>query len=633
MSADTNQLEYLIEKAETEEEKIDAINQLAWLKRRNEIQKSFDLASEALDRSEKIEYVKGTAYSKFSLAFHDYTTQGKIKQAITTFHEVIDMFTDLQDDYGRGMAHSLLSYIYWSTADYENGFHHLLEGEVFQEKSGNKEGMAWDKFNFGSYYSELHYLDLAGPYFTDSLSLFEELDEHFGRASSINGLAGICREKGDHELAIKHCEESIAISDKYGFLDSKASALKILGEVYGELKDFEKAIKYTKESSEIYQTAGDQQGYVGANVNLGVFYCNAEQMDNALKYFGMVLQEGESIDAFSSMIKAHEYIANIYGEIGKSGEALSHYKKYVKLKEQVMGDTSSNQMQKMQAVFNVKQARQETEIQRLRNTELAEANREIELQKEKVLSSIRYAKRIQDSMLSPISSLDKELKEVFMIFKPKDIVSGDFYWFNTVNDYFVMAAIDCTGHGVPGAFMTLMGNSLLNSIILKDKIVDPSQILYELDKRLLNNLASDSASQSNDGMDMTIVSINRKEGTFMFSGAKNPLFIIKDGEGELIKGSKFPIGSQQFKKPKVFETSTFDIDPNAAYYLFSDGYPDQFGGEGGRSKFLSKRFRALLTEISDQPLTDQKARLENELQTWMGDTKQTDDIIVMGFRI
>ena len=633
MNTPISELELIIQKTQNIKEKIDALNELSWLKRRNDIEKSFELASNAFEESEKINYKKGIAYSQFSLAFHYYTTQGQIKKAIKTFADVIEIFKELDDNLGQGMAHSLLSYVYWSTANYEKGFEHLLEGEIFQKKSENTEGIAWDKFNFGSYYSELNYHDLAGPYFQESLSLFVEIGDHFGSASSINGLARICYKKQDYQQAIDYCKESITISEEYGFSDSKASALKILGKIHGELREFDKAVEYVKESLEIYQSTGDQQGVIGAQVDLGVFYCTNKEVEKAISYFKLVLEQANDVNAYTDLIKTHEHVANIYDEMGQSEEALKHYKKYVQLKEQVMGDTSANQMQKMQAVFKVKQARQETEIQLLRNTELAAANDEIQLQKDKILSSIRYAKRIQDSMLSPVSALNEELNEVFMIFKPKDIVSGDFYWFDKVGDYFVMAAIDCTGHGVPGAFMTLMGNSLLNNIILADKIVDPSQILYELDKRLLNNLASDTAAQSNDGMDMAIITINKKEGKFMFSGAKNPLFSVKNGVGELTKGSKFPIGSQQFKKPKVFETTEFAIDGETIHYLYSDGYPDQFGGEDEMSKFLSKRFRTILEKISHLPLDKQKERLEKELIDWQGNAKQTDDIILIGFKI
>ncbi|MEM7549616.1 MAG: tetratricopeptide repeat protein [Bacteroidota bacterium] len=632
MTQSAKELENNIKNPKSEEHKIDSINELAWMKRRNDIDNSFKLAKEAYQLSEEIDYKKGIAYSKFCLAFHDYTSQGNITRSIQTFLEVIDMFIKLEDDYGRGMAHSLVSFVYWTTADYENGFHHLLEGEVYQEKSGNKEGMAWDKFNFGTYYSELNNFDEALPYFEEALNLFRDMDESFGQASTINGLANIYKSKEEYGMAISYCEKSISLSEENGYSDSKASALRILGETYEKMEDFDIAIEKIEESLEIYQEIGDKTGIVGTKLDLGVFYCDLGDGDAALKYLQEVEKDADEAEAYSNLITANEHLASIYEAKGDKATALEHFKKYVKYKEMVMGDASANQVQKMQAIFNVKQARQETEIQRLINVELADANEQIESQKEKIVSSIKYAKRIQDSMLSPISNLNNYLTDAFVLFRPRDIVSGDFYWFNKVDDKFVIAAIDCTGHGVPGAFMTLMGNGLLNNIILKDKITQPDQVLYELDKRLLKNLKKDGESQTNDGMDMTVITIPEDRKKIEFAGAKNPLIIIRDGEMIQIKGSKFPIGSQQFKVPKKFELHSIEVQKGDLFYTYSDGYPDQFGGENNM-KYLSKRFKNFLLQISSKAIETQKSELKVELDAWIGDGQQTDDIIVIGFKL
>ena len=341
MSLEIESLESLIQHHSNSEERIDALNKLSWLKRRNDIDKSLLLAKEAFEESQKIGYKKGIAYSQLSLAFHDYTTQGNIRQSIKTFLNVIELFKELNDDFGRGMTHSLLSYVYWSTADYENGFQHLLEGEEFQEKSGNTEGVAWEKFNFGSYYSDINYQEMATPYFQEALELFIQIGEHFGRASTINGLARICIEQDDLEQAVQYCKESIDISDEHGFSDSKASALKILGEIYGRQKDYSRAEDYTSQSLAIYQSTGDQQGIIGTQVDLGVYYCNNHSINQAIEYFEQVLEIAKEANANADLIKSHEHLANIYGDKGDADKALHHYKEYVHLKEAIMGDTSS----------------------------------------------------------------------------------------------------------------------------------------------------------------------------------------------------------------------------------------------------------------------------------------------------
>lgn len=612
--------------------KIDALNQLSWLSRRSEIQRSLQLAQTAHEAACALDYTSGKAYAMLNLAFHDYTSQGKIEQSISSFLEAIGLFESLGDDYGAGLTHSLLSYIYWTSADYEQGFYHLMEGADYQKKSGNREGEAWDMFNFGTFYSELHYYEEAAPYFTDAIALFEELEEYFGLASSMLGLAVIEQAHERYTEAKARCERALELARTHDYADTRAWGYLILSEIYQSMGAYAQAVRYAEDSLQTYRATGDQQGEVNAELQLGLIYCDTKEPAKSLEYLAQVEAHALAANARQNLIKAHNHMAIIYDGEGNLAESLRHYKAYVKLKEEVMGDQSANQMSKMQAVFNVKQARQETEIERLRNVELAAAYREIEQQQDKILSSIRYAKRIQDAVLPDTRRLHAQFSASFLFFRPKDIVSGDFYWYHAVPDGFMVAAIDCTGHGVPGAFMVLMGTALLNDIILKDGITDPELVLTELDKRLLHSLQSEGEHQRNDGMDMALLHFNPDRSQVRFAGAKNPLLLVRDAEPVLYKGSKFPIGSQQFRKPKEFPATTISLQRGDCLYLYSDGYPDQFGGER-QTKYLSKRFRQLLLEHHGKAMQEQAGILATELDAWIGEGKQTDDIIVMGLRV
>ncbi|PWJ40757.1 GAF domain-containing protein [Sediminitomix flava] len=271
----------------------------------------------------------------------------------------------------------------------------------------------------------------------------------------------------------------------------------------------------------------------------------------------------------------------------------------------------------------------------------AESYEKIERQKDelhatsqKVTSSIKYAKRIQNAVLPNRIMVKKLINESFVFFKPKDIVSGDFLWFSERGDKIFMATVDCTGHGVPGAFMSVIGNDLLNETINIRGIESPELVLDMLNKEVNERLnQNDADSQSRDGMDMTLCVINKKESTLEFAGAKNPLFIIKNGELEVIKGDKMPIGGlQKYHEGKSFTKHTLTIDPEANYYMFSDGYADQFGGEDGR-KFMMKNFKQLLIDNSSKPMDKQRTMLRRNLMEWMErQSVQTDDILVVGMR-
>ena len=246
-----------------------------------------------------------------------------------------------------------------------------------------------------------------------------------------------------------------------------------------------------------------------------------------------------------------------------------------------------------------------------------------------ILDSLNYAASIQMAVFGSKSQILKHFKEGFILFKPKDIVSGDFYWFGSVEDEKIIVSADCTGHGVPAALMTIMGNDLLNEIVLQDKIIHPDKILEELDRKIINGLSNENGVERQDGMDMSIVTINAKKQHLYFAGAKNPLYIIYKNEIDTIKGSFFPIGSNQYNTKKQFDLHEIRYKKETKIYLFSDGFQDQFGGKLGK-KFMKKRFRELIYETRGESMQEQRKILVNEFYAWKNEEDQTDDVIVIG---
>ena len=287
-----------------------------------------------------------------------------------------------------------------------------------------------------------------------------------------------------------------------------------------------------------------------------------------------------------------------------------------------------NQKQAIEAQRDeVQQAYKETEEQKSR---LEKANKEI-------TASIKYAKRIQDAMLPKLQSIEAEFPESFVLYKPRDIVSGDFYWYGqTVNDKgqkeSLIVGADCTGHGVPGAFMSMAGDAYLNLSVLGKGMSEPTELLHYLNS-CISDALKQNTSENRDGMDMAICRINKTEKTLEFAGANQPLIYIQDGELHHIKGSKFGIGGLQLPTlKKQFETHKISLDKPTIFYLFSDGYIDQFGGPRNR-KFMTKNLKRLLLEIHELDMNEQKERLDQVIQEWMHGDAQIDDILIMGFRI
>ena len=267
-----------------------------------------------------------------------------------------------------------------------------------------------------------------------------------------------------------------------------------------------------------------------------------------------------------------------------------------------------------------------------RTVELKGANDQLSLAFKDIKDSINYAKRIQQAILPLETEIRKDLPDHFILFKPRDVVSGDFYWFNKKNDRVYIAACDCTGHGVPGAFMSIIGNSLLNEIAHEASVNEPAQILDMLRDKIIFSLKQHSGEmESKDGMDMMLCCIDLKNKKLSFAGANNPLYVISNGEFKEYKSNKQPIGVYgDVLKP--FTNQEIDILPGDLIYLFSDGYPDQFGGPRGK-KFLYTRFKELLMSISSRTMDQQHADLERSFWDWKMEHEQVDDVLVIGIRI
>lgn len=273
----------------------------------------------------------------------------------------------------------------------------------------------------------------------------------------------------------------------------------------------------------------------------------------------------------------------------------------------------------------------------LTNEQLNRMNIELEKKNSDITESINYAKRIQSAMLPHDTSITQDFPKHFIFFRPRDIVSGDFYWFGKKHfagqNYQILMVADCTGHGVPGAFMTILASSIIHEIVKYKELVSPKEMLYTLDRKLNDTLQSQGASKVNDGMDMAIVVMNESDQSLQFAGAKTPLYYVRDGEFHQVKGSIFPIGgSHQYKTAKQFNDFDLQLQSGDMLYLSSDGFQDQFSKEMG-GKYLKKNFRHLLLKNSPLTVEEQEENLQIELDNWKGGIRQTDDILVVGLKI
>lgn len=370
-----------------------------------------------------------------------------------------------------------------------------------------------------------------------------------------------------------------------------------------------------------------------------------ENPDIALVLLDVVMESNDAgllaVDRIRNELKNH--FIRIILRTGQPGQApeeevivkydINDYKNKTELTDKKLFTSITTGLRSYADIMEIEYYRQNLEQKVIERTaEVTQQKEIIEQINRDLTDSIRYASSIQESILPELFKIKANLPDFFVFFNPRDIVSGDFYWFAQHEEKIVVAAVDCTGHGVPGAFMSMLGNALLNQIVNIEKIVEADEILNQLHKRV--RLALKQAETHNrDGMDLALCVYDAQAKTLSFAGAKNSLVYIQNNEVFEIKGDRHPIGGEQKELERFYSRHTFTIDTPTYVYLFSDGFPDQFGGPENK-KFLGKRLRDLFLEIHHLPFSEQHEKLRQTFEDWKGEgRKQMDDVLVIGFKI
>jgi serine phosphatase RsbU (regulator of sigma subunit) len=263
---------------------------------------------------------------------------------------------------------------------------------------------------------------------------------------------------------------------------------------------------------------------------------------------------------------------------------------------------------------------------------LKEQNELIEEKNKSITDSINYAKRLQNAILPSSEIIAEILPEHFVLYQPKDIVSGDWYWVSHHDSKFMVAAVDCTGHGVPGALLSIVGHNAISQTVNELGITQPDKVLYSMNSIIKKILHQDKGSDIRDGMDMALCTFDKSTNTLEYCGANNPLYIISDGKLQIVKASKLTVGSLQEDIKEKPVNNVIQLKKGDCFYIFSDGYADQFGGKDNK-KFKTSRMQELLISLNPRPMPEQKKLIFDSFTKWKGDYEQVDDVLVMGMRV
>ena len=631
----------LAEKADYPEGKIDALYQKGWLVFSLGYYPEAEMIfQQMIDESDIHHYLKGKGNGYNGLG-SIYNYQGNYEKAMESYFTSLEIREDLDDKAGMASSYNNIGNVYDSQGNHEKALEYHLRSLEIEKELGDQMGISLSYTNVGySYFYQNNY-EKALEYHLKALRISEVLQDQLGIATNYVNIGDIHVKQGNYEKALEAYPKAIEIAKKIGYKEVLSNSFTGLGGVYVEQKQWVLAREYLKKGLEVGQEIGLLASIRDASKKLSLVEEKLGNHQAAYQYHLLFKEMADSLRNDELTQKVTRLEAEYEFQQEKDSIQFANQAKQSLLEK----DIENRQNIQIATFIGLGLALALVIVlvfffrnQKQNNQKLNQANEEIkttldivEYQRDEILSSIQYAQRIQASILPRTEYFQQLLPEYFIFFKPRDVVSGDFYWLSRSSNNIILAAIDCTGHGVPGAFMSMVGNDLLNSIVKDKHIAQANEILTQLHKDVRQALQQ-KETNTNDGMDMALVNIDLNNQRLQFAGAQNPLIYIQNKELHQLKGDIMSIGGVQQERDRIFTLHEVDISTPTTFYLFSDGYQDQFGGKKGK-KFMTKRFRELLFEIYEKPMEEQKSILEKTLKNWMGEEEQVDDILVMGVKV
>lgn len=585
---------------------------------------------------------------------------------------------------GHALANNFLGAAYYTKGDYQKGLAHYLKSLNLFELINDKSGIAREYNNIGGIYYSQHNYKKALEYFRKSLEVKIQTADKKGIAASLNNIGNVYYSQNKNDSALYYRLRALKI---YETLDDDlgiSATLNNIGLLYDEMGNITQALNYYEKALLIKEKINEMNGVAMLYTNIGIVLAKNKEyeksnssLQKALKIASEIGAEPEKREAYLQLARNNFYTNNFK-------EAYQLMEKYKILNDKITNEEVTLQMAEMQAKYD--NEKKENQIQLLNKDKILQASEikkqkiililtiiavflsvffstfiykslkkqrkanliissqkeVVEMQKQlvdnkqkEITDSITYAKRLQNAILPPVNLIKQALPDSFILYKPKDIIAGDFYWFEQNADLIYLAAADCTGHGVPGAMVSIVCSNALNKAVKEFGITETGKILDKATDIVLETFVK-SGEEIKDGMDISLLSIDTKNHKVYWSGANNSLWYIEDatiGENNklhVVKPDKQPVGKSDYRKN--FTTHEFELKKGTIFYLITDGYADQFGGPN-KKKFKYKQLEESIISICNLPLNEQEQYLHKTFEHWKGILEQVDDVTIIGIKI
>ncbi len=648
-------------------------NELAWAYRNSEPQKTSDFGKLAVNYAKKYENYKelATAYGYLGVAYRNF---GNFRQAMEYYDLGLKICEENNLVSLKGYAYINIGNIYLYKEDYDKAFENLNKALELSKALNDKEMEAYCCLNIGRANLLNHEIDVALVFLNKALQIRLESKNLSGASVCYNYIGDAYLEKNEVDKALEIFFTAQKNVDSKFDKDIVSDILSKTATIYISKNQYETAETYAKQALEIslethnparirkaYETLTDLNRKNG-NLKDAVKYQDFVKLYNDSVYKKELSEKISNLQFGLDQDKKDVLIKNLNEKKELQAKSLRQQNRLIVMLFVILGLVAviivviirqnrhrqranfllskqhSEILEKNQELHSQNEEitaqrdeiSKQKEILSAHRDELELKNDEIIKQAQKITDSIIYAQRIQNALLPPENLLKTLLPEYFILFKPRDIVSGDFYWVKQNEENLIVVLADCTGHGIPGAFVSMLGMSILNEVVENTTIRTAAEILESMRTHIKLSLRQSKELESqDDGIDMALCIFSKKTLEMQFAGANNGIYLIRDNQIHVYSATLNPVGIYFREIP--FKNNIIQLQSGDSIYLYSDGFIDQFGGEDGR-RFMSQNFKTMILENSAQPMSIQKTIFEKVLQNWQGNGRQIDDISLMGIR-
>ncbi len=608
-----------------------------------------------------------TYYKTVFALSKEYHNKREFAQAIKILKEALDLAVKTNNKNKIAAIYSEIGNNYHNLEQSSEALEYLFKSLLLVEELKDTSLLIINYNTIGIIYSNQKKHDLALKYFQKYANTAKSMKNnkiHLMR--SYNNIGITYKNKGDLKSAEIYYRKALKYAKETDYKVGEMSCYYNIGVIYNERKDYQKSIEYTLKGLAMAKQMNNNFAMAIAYINLSETYYKNNDFNIALLYSDSAMIIARNYNFKLQLSHTYEGIYKIYKATANYQKALEYLEQYLIIKDSLFNEESNERValaeknyQAVKIEREMESLKQEKKLNQLRvkglfvisclallafgiflwrfiekkksNAILLKQRDEIASQKKEITDSINYASRIQQAMLPQHKILQECFKEYFILHIPKDIVCGDFYWFIKINNDMLLAVADCTGHGVPGALMSMIGNDKLNHATLEKGITSPAEILADINKLIKKALKQDDQTETTrDGMDIALINYTYGGNKITFSGANRPLWLLRNNEIIEYKPTKKSIaGFTDYNQ--TFDLIEIEIHPNDIIYLFTDGFADQFGGDN-QKKITTKKFKELLLSIGHLSLDEQKIKLEEYLHKWKNNLEQTDDICMIGLK-